>query len=126
MTKLHFCETNYKELPPLDINSLLLQLYKGKDVLVICARLGMKQRIDQLLEDRDPLHTECRLRVIGIWEEDKAAVFTRGFVTMHDAVIIIGEDRVHEDYYPVLCNIENCCGRNVRRSPPPDNYDDAA
>jgi hypothetical protein len=126
MTKLHYSETNYSELPPLDINPLLLQLYRNKDVLVICSRQGMKQRIDQLIEDRDPLHTECRLRVIGIWEEDKSATFTRGCITMHDAVIIIGKDRIHEDYFPILCHIKNTCGQLPARISPPDNYNDAA
>ena len=108
MPRLHYCDTNYNLEPPLDINPLILQLYEGEDLLVICARKGMEIRINHLLET-DEMYSKCRVKVKGIWIEDTVATFTRGYLTMFKGIVIVGKTRIYEDYLSILTFIESVC-----------------
>ena len=107
MTKLHCCSVNYQVSPPVDINPLLLRLYEGKNVLVICAREGMYHRIERVLKLDS--YSGPRIDLRGIWEEDQAHVFNRGLITSYDAIFFIGRSRIDESYENIARAIESYC-----------------
>lgn len=111
MTKLYYCETHYNIKPPMDINPLLLRLYKNNKMLVICTREGMKTRIEKFKRS-DEYHGPEELSVCGIWELEKAGlieegVFIKDIFETYDAIVIIGRERAHDSYKPLLRMIEN-------------------
>jgi hypothetical protein len=110
MTRLHYCSPNYEVSPPLDINPLLLRLYEGKNVLIVCAREGMYYRIQRAINSDNYYGTRIEIR--GIWEEDKTQTFNRGLVTSFDAVIVIGRKRIDESYEKIMKAIESYCSTN--------------
>lgn len=110
MTILYQCETHYDQQPPIDINPLLLHLYKKNKMLVICTREGMKTRIQEMRVKNDYVGPE--LVVCGIWELDKCGLFEEGvlirsILESFDAVVLIGKNRAHPAYQPLIHFIEN-------------------
>lgn len=102
-TRLHFCETHYSVKPPVDINPLVLELYKDKKVLAICAKQQMVDRIDKL--------EIPRLLACGWWEVEEIDLYPQGYLDYselfsYDVVVVIGRKRIDEKFWPLLFQLE--------------------
>jgi len=110
---IHYCDTIYESDPITDINPLLLRRYKKENILVICTRDGMVTRINDRMAEFEEAYPDQSLNVIGIWELEPSFVET-GFVDLdfvfdHYVIIIVGKDRVHKRYEPIIEQIESAC-----------------
>lgn len=111
MPKLYFCNTIYSCEPPNDINPLLLELYKEKKMLVLCARDRQANRIKKLLETED--FKGRQVYPIGWWEFEENGLFTEKgdinyqVLTMVDCIVVLDKERVGEPFVPALKAILN-------------------
>ena len=112
MTKLHYCKTNYTTKPPLDVNPLLLQKYRDKNLLIIASK---EQQYDRLLEyiRECPIDHNCKVFVSSWWdlEGDLGLLTTTGEISAKpllyfDGVVIIGRERVDSRFEPLALEIE--------------------
>jgi len=96
MTQLHYCNTLYEYQPPIDINPLLLELYKDKKVLALCARDKMIERITARQQNVVSLfYPNQKLLPMGWWETyDLGLVNSGGSI---DVGFLFGFDA--GDYY---------------------------
>ncbi len=93
--KIYFCSTHYNTLPPVDINPLILRLYPTGQLLAICAREGMKLRIDKMTSSST--YQGPKIDTIGAWELDKAYR-----LSAYDAIVVIGKGRIDKQFLPTL------------------------
>lgn len=100
MPILHTCETIYSDHGEIsDINPLLLQRYRGKRLLVICARDAQVFRIKEKYPD---------IPVFGWWE---AAFFKKvdEHLAKSDVVILVGRSRIDELFDSIVTYVEKAC-----------------
>lgn len=116
MTVLYYSDTDYDIQPPEDISLFLLRLYRGRRMLAICAREGMQQRIRKMIKEENYVGPE--IVTAGVWDLDEVDVLNTSEVSIpkttvipallksFDVVVLVGKDRVHEDYKYIVEMIE--------------------
>jgi hypothetical protein len=104
--RFHYCNTNYDVDPPLDINILLLQLYKDSKLLVLVSRENQKERLLDYLEECLIEHKND-ITVAGWWELEEVDLIQQKKMNIHElfkykAIIIISRDRIDPQFAPQL------------------------
>lgn len=109
--RVHYCSTNYNLATPLDINPLLLQLYKETDLLVLVAKEQQKERLLDYLEECTVEHSN-KVDVAGWWELELFDIirfnklYVKGLLK-YKAIIIVSRNRIDSKFVNVLKAIES-------------------
>lgn len=112
MPRLYYCNTIYKVDPPSDINPLILQKYKNKHILVLCAKEAQVIRINILIKNRDYVDY---ITHYGWWDiENNELVNDYGIIKTfelerYDAVVILDKRRIDPMFYKYLGQVEARC-----------------
>lgn len=121
MAKLFYCNTIYKHVPAQDMNPLILAKYRDGQILALCARDGMVTRLSNFIQSDWYLenYPDQVLTPYGWWEAqtmglvDERGRMMKSELNAHDAVVIIGRDRVDKLFHPLMKAVE----RHLRTSP---------
>jgi len=99
--------------PPQDINCLLLQKYKDNNILILCAREGMINRINKVV--KNILLSKNNITIAGIWgiKDIKLIrndnIFDYDLLSTYNPIFICGKSRIDSNMYPIYELIENFC-----------------
>lgn len=112
--KLYYCNTVYQFNPPQDINPLILELYHNGHILALCARDGIVARINKFVQTKwyQDKYPNQILTFYGWWEAitmgliSKDGKLIKDELNSHDAVIIIGRNRIDKMFHPLLRSVE--------------------
>jgi hypothetical protein len=112
MTKLHYCKTNYNLTPPLDINPLLLQKYKDKNLLIIVSKEQQEDRLLRYLSEC-PIDHGCKVFVSSWWDlEGDFGLSLIGETSLNplagfDGIVIVGRERVDAKFEQLVLMVES-------------------
>jgi hypothetical protein len=89
-----------------DINPLLLELYKERKMLVLCARDGQQKRI---LAKK----LEQKVDVVGWWELMEKGFIddfgSFGFLYSYDVIVVLDPPRIHPSFKPLYSKVLESC-----------------
>lgn len=106
---LYYCNTIYTK-PISDINPLILQRYRDKKFLVLCARSGQEKRITTMLGKAE--NSDLDLTYFGWWHAsamgllDDAGLINYDYLSFFDIVIILSRSRIDTVFHSLLERVE--------------------
>lgn len=113
--RLYYSNTIFSVSPPQDINPLILEIYRGKRILVLCCRDGQIIRLRKRESDCGAF-----LAYRGWWDAQKIGIVNSdGYIDREqllswDAVVILCRDRIQDLYLPLLQSVEAVFGRSLQ------------